>query len=135
MVQDATSQRDCSRTQNDPELSLHADRRKCAAGALGLLEQPDSWKYQANRAAASSILSTVYDLPSIQSPDHPSITFMDEFIDRTTAAALPGSHLANVFFVLDYLPDYMSKWRTRAQNDFKRYTRTFHMFLKNQDQE
>ncbi|KAF5368854.1 hypothetical protein D9758_002851 [Tetrapyrgos nigripes] len=93
--------------------------------AYGVLNQPISWDFQANRAASSSILSTVYDLPSIQSPDHPSIAFMDEFINRNTQAVLPGSYLVNVFPVLDYLPDCMSEWRIRARNDFDRYTRTF----------
>ncbi|KAF5369064.1 hypothetical protein D9758_002927 [Tetrapyrgos nigripes] len=126
--------RRASETALGPRMTPNYHRKQTDESVLmafGILEQPDSWKYQANRAAASSILSTVYDLPSIQSPDHPSIAFMDDFVDRTSEAALPGSHLANVFSVLDYLPDYMSKWRTRAQNDFKRYTRTFQdMFLK-----
>ncbi|KAF5368852.1 hypothetical protein D9758_002853 [Tetrapyrgos nigripes] len=126
--------RRASETVLGPRVATNYHRKQTDESVLlafGILNRPDSWKFQANRAASSSILSTVYDLPSIQSPDDPSIAFMEDFVHRTTLAMLPGSHLANMFPVLDYLPDYMSKWRTRAQNDFKRYTSTFQeMFLK-----
>ncbi|KAF5368851.1 hypothetical protein D9758_002854 [Tetrapyrgos nigripes] len=117
-----------------PRMAANYHRKQTDESVLmvfGILNKPDSWRYQANRAASSVLLSTVYDLPSIQSPDDPSIAFMEDFVHRTTEAMLPGSHLANVFPILDRLPDFMSRWRLRARDDFERYTRTFKdMFLR-----
>jgi len=52
-------------------------------------------------------LSLVYNLPSIQSPEHPILAFMEDMIVRVTAAVLPGAYLVESFPLLDYLPDVM----------------------------
>jgi len=67
----------------------------------------------------------VYDLPSIQSMDHPILAFMEDMVTRVTTAVLPGAHLVESFPILDRLPDSMAKWRREAKKDFQKYSTTF----------
>jgi len=91
----------------------------------------DKWLTVAFRTASSSILSVVYDLPSIQSPEDPIFAFMDELVSGGSEALLPGSHLVETFPILDCLPDSLAKWRTRARAKFQRWSAALEeMFLR-----
>ncbi|KAK7462918.1 hypothetical protein VKT23_007498 [Stygiomarasmius scandens] len=94
-----------------------------------ILKKPGDWKYHTHRqcrlAASSSVLSMVYDLPSIQSMDHPILAFMEDMVTRVTTAVLPGAHLVESFPILDWLPDSMARWRREAKKDFQKYSTTF----------
>ncbi|KAK7462916.1 hypothetical protein VKT23_007496 [Stygiomarasmius scandens] len=99
--------------------------------AYDILKDPDAWKYHFHRTASSSILSVVYDLPSIQSPEDPIFAFMDELVSGGSEALLPGSHLVETFPILDCLPDSLAKWRTRARAKFQRWSAALEeMFLR-----
>ncbi|KAF5368991.1 hypothetical protein D9758_002839 [Tetrapyrgos nigripes] len=96
--------------------------------AYDILNKPDNWTYHVQRSAASAILSLVYAIPSIQSPEDPTFAFMDDFLTRSTAALL---HVIDAFPILDKLPGFIARWRHNAGKDFQRFTGVFEeMYLR-----
>ena len=64
--------------------------------AAGLAE-PAQWDKHLRRAAASMVLSVVYDQPTIKSEQDNTVKVVNDFADRLTGAAYPGAYWAEFF--------------------------------------
>ncbi|THU89650.1 cytochrome P450 [Dendrothele bispora CBS 962.96] len=90
--------------------------------AHGLLSGSENWGFHVERTSISIVLSLVYDMPTVQSLDEPSVRHMDTLLDGVSAAILPGAYLVDIFPVLRHLPLVLSKWRRDAQKDCQKLT-------------
>jgi hypothetical protein len=69
------------------------------------LAKSAQWNQHLRRSAASTMLSIVYDHPTITSEqDHHTVDLINDFADRLTSAAYPGAHLAEFFHWMRYIP-------------------------------
>jgi len=76
------------------------------------------------------ILSTLYDQPSIETLDDPSVVFMNEVVEAHSEATVPGAYLVDVFPVLERLPRCLSWWKYTTERQFRKFDSKFQkMFL------
>lgn len=79
-----------------------------------LLDNPISWEKHIRRAAASFIISLVYDIPYISDEKDPRIKHINDFVGRLVASASPGAHFVEFFPWMLYLPNWLAPWKRRA---------------------
>jgi hypothetical protein len=72
--------------------------------AAGGLAEPAQWDKHLRRAAASMVLSVVYDQPTIKSEQDRNVKLINDFVQRLTRAAYPGAHLVEFFPWMRYIP-------------------------------
>jgi hypothetical protein len=72
--------------------------------AAGGLAEPAQWDKHLRRAAASMVLSVVYDQPTIKSEQDRNVKLINDFVQRLTRAAYPGAHLVEFFPWMLYIP-------------------------------
>ena len=75
--------------------------------------------------AASTVLSTVYDLPTAYSPDDPIVTKVNTYVKRLTHYAGPGNYLVEFFTWMRYLPSSIAKWKKDAEDGYIEYSKFF----------
>ncbi|KAF8910811.1 cytochrome P450 [Mucidula mucida] len=81
----------------------------------GLIKDDRNWDEELRRAAASMIMSVVYDAPIIEDCHDPSIARVNTFVERLARAAFPGEHLVEFFPWMRYLPNSIAKWKRDAE--------------------
>jgi hypothetical protein len=67
------------------------------------------------RASASTVLSVVYDLPTISSTNYPIVVKINEFADIGVDYANPGNYLVEFFTWMKYIPSSVAKWKRLAE--------------------
>lgn len=78
----------------------------------GLLAQPATWDNHLRRAAASMVMTVIYDTSPIVSELDSSVKAVNDFVARLTRAALPGAHLVEFFPWMMYIPSRcVTFWR------------------------
>ena len=77
------------------------------------------------RAAASTILSFLYDLPTVTSADDPTVTVINNFMDRVADYGNTGNYLVEFFPWMLYIPSSLAKWKREAKKEFKFYSNFF----------
>ncbi|KAI0049923.1 cytochrome P450 [Auriscalpium vulgare] len=77
------------------------------------------------RATASSFLSIIYDLPTIQSEHDVNLMKVEHHIDRHVKASAPGAHLVEIFTWMRFLPSWMAKWKREAEKWYERDSAMF----------
>jgi hypothetical protein len=60
---------------------------------------------QFHRVAASTILSIVYDYPTLDSIDDPTLKKIEDYVLRLSHAAMPGSYFVNIFPWMLHIPE------------------------------
>jgi len=75
--------------------------------------------------ATSTILSVVYDLPTVSSPDDPTVTKVNAFMDKLLHYALPGNYLVEFFTWMKCIPSSIAKWKKEAEEGHKEYSKLF----------
>jgi hypothetical protein len=83
--------------------------------AAGGLAEPAQWDKHLRRAAASMVLSVVYDKPTIKSEQDQNVKLINDFVQRLTRAAYPGAHLVEFFPWMQYIPSRYEFQRTDAR--------------------
>ena len=58
-----------------------------------------------HRAGASTIMSIVYDYPTIQSENDPAVKNIENFMLRVSNAMTPGRYLVDIFPWMMYIPE------------------------------
>jgi hypothetical protein len=71
--------------------------------AAGLAESAQ-WDKHLRRAAASMVLSIVYDKPTIRTEQDVNVKLINDFVQRLTRAAIPGAHFVEFFPWMLYIP-------------------------------
>ncbi|KAF9021983.1 cytochrome P450 [Hymenopellis radicata] len=85
----------------------------------GLIKDDRNWDEELRRAAASMIMSVVYDAPIIEDCHDPSIGVVNTFVERLARSAFPGEYLVEFFPWMRYLPSSIAKWKRDAENHHK----------------
>ncbi|KAI0279216.1 cytochrome P450 [Russula aff. rugulosa BPL654] len=88
--------------------------------AAGGLAEPAQWDKHLRRAAASMVLSVVYDKPTIKSEQDLNVKLINDFVQRLTRAAYPGAHLVEFFPWMLF-----AKWKRDAENWYKQDSAMF----------
>ena len=82
------------------------------------------------RAAASSALAFIYDIPTVSSPDDPTVKNINRFMDIFVDYASPGNYLVEFFPWMLYIPESLAKWKREANAAYRffsgLFTRMFH---------
>lgn len=60
---------------------------------------------QFHRVAASTILSIVYDYPTLESINDPTLKNIEDYVLRLSHAAMPGSYFVNIFPWMLHIPE------------------------------
>jgi len=58
-----------------------------------------------HRAGASTIMSIVYDYPTLESIDDPAVKNIEDFMLRVSNAMTPGRYLVDIFPWMMYIPE------------------------------
>ena len=58
-----------------------------------------------HRAGASTIMSIIYDYPTLESKDHPAVKNIEDFMLRVSNAMTPGRYLVDIFPWMMYIPE------------------------------
>lgn len=72
--------------------------------------------------AASIILSSVYDLPSVSEEEYPIIKQMNSFIEGVIQAGRPGAYMVDIFPFLNYLPAWLAPWKRDGIAKYEKQT-------------
>jgi hypothetical protein len=73
--------------------------------ASAILKNPDALDKHFQRSSASATMSILYDHPTLENEHDETITQIHTFIDRVSAAAAPGAHLADLFPWMIHIPE------------------------------
>ena len=74
---------------------------------------------------ASTGLSVVYDLPTVSSPDDPTVAKVNVFMERISHYAVPGNYLVEFFTWMKYIPSSIAKWKKEAEEGYEEYSKMF----------
>ncbi|KAL0568407.1 hypothetical protein V5O48_013576 [Marasmius crinis-equi] len=86
---------------------------------------PKLWDSELQRAAASLLLSVIYNLPILESSDDPAINRISQFASRVTQAMFPGTYFVEYLPLMRYFPAFVSKWKRDSQMWYRRDTEFF----------
>ncbi|KAK1218060.1 hypothetical protein PQX77_019257 [Marasmius sp. AFHP31] len=110
--------------------SFHPAQEKEAVRLVwNMLQSADykQWDGEIQRAAGSLILAMLYNIPTLQSSDDPTISRINQFTSRFTQAIYPGMYFVEFFPWMRYFPASVSKWKRDAQMWYRRDTAFFRM--------
>jgi len=93
--------------------------------ADGLLRNDGCWEGELRRAAASTILSIVYDIQTVSSPDDPTVTNINWFGEMLVDYTSPGKYLVEFFPWMLYIPSSLAKWKREARETYHYLTELF----------
>jgi len=71
------------------------------------------------RFATSTVVSILYDHPTIVSEHDPTIEMIDEYNNRFGRAAALGSNLVDIFPWMMHIPDRFAKWKRDGKRQFE----------------
>ena len=77
------------------------------------------------RALASTVLSVVYDLPTISSTNDPIVVEINEFAEIGVGYSIPGNYLVEFFKWMKYISSSVAKWKRLAEARSKHYSGMF----------
>ncbi|KAI9465400.1 cytochrome P450 [Lactarius psammicola] len=89
------------------------------------LNSPTEWDKHLRRAAASMVLSVVYDQPTIKPGQDHNVRLINDFVQRLTRAAYPGAHLVEFFPWMRYIPSRFATWKRNAEAWYKQDSAMF----------
>ncbi|KAI9450251.1 cytochrome P450 [Russula earlei] len=73
---------------------------------------------QFQRLAASTVMSILYDYPTIMSEHDHTLEKIEEYILRLSHAAMPKSYFVNIFHWMIHIPARFAKWKREARRQF-----------------
>jgi hypothetical protein len=73
--------------------------------ASAILENPKALEKHIERSSASSTMSILYDYPTLEDEHDKTLTEIHAFIDRMSAASVPGAYLVEVFPWMIHIPE------------------------------
>ena len=101
------------------------------AGKMNFVGECGCWPFEtfadiyAHRAAASTILSVVYDIPTVSSADDPTVTRINQFNEIALEYANQGNYLVEFFPWMLYIPSSLAKWKREAREGYHHFTELF----------
>ena len=80
-------------------------RKEAILLASAFLKNPNTLEKHILRSSASATMSMLYDYPTIEDEHDETLTKIHEFLDRMSATAAPGAHLADLFHWMIHIPE------------------------------
>lgn len=77
------------------------------------------------------MFNIVYDGQPLETPEHPTVTRINDLMHRVVQAALPGRFLVEIIPWMRYLPDSIAKWKRDGKARFLEDSDMFTGFLGN----
>ena len=73
--------------------------------AASILKNPEALDQHFKRASASATMSILYDHPTLEDENDKSITEINVFTERLSAAGTPGAHLVDLLPWMIHIPE------------------------------
>ena len=73
--------------------------------ASSILKNPKSLDQHLKRSSTSAIMSILYDHPTLEDECDKTVTEINTFVERMSAAAAPGAHLVELLPWMIYIPE------------------------------
>ena len=73
--------------------------------ASSILKNPKALDQLLKRSSASSTMSILYDYPTIEGEHDKTVTEINTFVERMSAAAAPGAHLVELLPWMIHIPE------------------------------
>ncbi|KAI0292197.1 cytochrome P450 [Multifurca ochricompacta] len=100
-------------------------RKESVLLASALLKNPEAFKKHFERSAASSIMSILYNYPTLETEYDKTLKEIHSFIERMSRAAAPGEYLVELFPWMMYIPERFAKWKYEGRRYFTQHTTMF----------
>ena len=116
--------------------------------ASSILKNPKALEQHFNRSSASATMSILYDYPTLEDEHDKTVTEINIFIERMSAAVAPGAHLVEFLPWMIHIPEryasmlyivclkYLSKensrfarWKREGLEHFRQHTALFNRCL------
>jgi len=116
--------------------------------ASSILKNPKALDQHFKRSSTSAIMSILYDYPTLEDEHDQTVTGINTFVERVSAAAAPGAHLVELLPWMIYIPErYASipdivcleclsqedprfaRWKREGLEYFQQHTEMFHRCL------
>ena len=72
--------------------------------ATTMLETPDASDKHIQRSSASATMSILYDYPTLEDEQDKNLLGIYAFVDRMSAAVVPGAYLVELFHWMVHIP-------------------------------
>ena len=73
--------------------------------ASSFVKNPKALDQHFKRASASATMSILYDYPTLEDGHDKTVTEINTFVERLSAAAAPGAHLVELLPWMIYIPE------------------------------
>ena len=73
--------------------------------ASSILKNPKDLDQHFKRSSASATMSILYDYPTLEDEHDKTVTEINTFVERISAAGAPGAHLVGLFPWMIYIPE------------------------------
>ncbi|KAH9022743.1 cytochrome P450 [Lactarius deliciosus] len=93
--------------------------------ASALLANPVALEKHFQRAAASAIMSILYDYPTLETENDENLKEILAYAERTSRATAPGAHLVELFPWMLHIPERFARWKYEGNRDFTRFNNLF----------
>ncbi|KAJ3558859.1 hypothetical protein NM688_g676 [Phlebia brevispora] len=103
--------------------------KESALLALRILDDPEEWSHHFKRSAASTMLCAIYGWLSIGTEADSIVNRINEHMERTFQASLPGNFLVESFPSMLHLPSWMAKWKREGLNWHRKDTEMFRRLI------
>ena len=73
--------------------------------ASSILKNPKALDQHLKRSSASAIMSILYDYPTLEDEHDKTVTDINTFVERMSAAVAPGAHIVEFLPWMIYIPE------------------------------
>ncbi|KAH8980328.1 cytochrome P450 [Lactarius hatsudake] len=100
-------------------------RKEATILSSALLDDQGDLEKHFQRFAASSIMSILYDYPTLENNNDPTLKRIHMYISRVSKAAAPGAYLVELLPWMMYIPERFAKWKREGMEHFREHTTMF----------
>ncbi|KAH9035340.1 cytochrome P450 [Lactarius pseudohatsudake] len=100
-------------------------RKEATILSSALLDDQGDLEKHFQRFAASSIMSILYDYPTLENNNDETLKRIHMYISRVSKAAAPGAYLVELLPWMMYIPEMFAKWKREGMEHFREHTTMF----------
>ncbi|KAH9022741.1 cytochrome P450 [Lactarius deliciosus] len=90
-----------------------------------LLVDPGALEKHFKRTTASTMMSILYDYPTLRSENEKSVKEAFAYADRMSGSAAPGAYLVELLPWMLHIPERFARWKYEGNRDFTRFNTLF----------
>ncbi|KAH9990618.1 cytochrome P450 [Russula vinacea] len=95
----------------------------------GNAQNPDASDKHIQRSSASATMSILYDYPTLEDEQDKNLLGIYAFVDRMSAAVVPGAYLVELFHWMVHIPARFAKWKREGMERFEQHSAMFNGLL------